>query len=188
MVTRREGSVPGDDRLVRQAQDGRVSAFDTLMLRYEKLVCKVAIGYVKDKQSALDVTQNVFLKAFLHLDRVTNDWMFKPWLLRITHNESINWLRRHSRDPFHDDATELELPAVDVEAPEAGVLRKESERLVADGLARLNPKYRTALSLRYAEGMKIKDIASARDCSEGMVKSLLFRGVRQIRDRVARSA
>lgn len=182
--------MPADDQLVRQAQDGRVSAFDQLMLRYEKLVCKVAIGYVKDKQSALDVTQNVFLKAFRHVDRVTNDGMFKPWLLRITHNESINWIRKYAKEQTHGDATELELPADDAGqgSPEAGVLRQESENLVAEGLARLNPKYRTALSLRYAEGMKIREIASVMECSEGMVKSLLFRGVRQIRDRVGRSA
>lgn len=177
-----------DDRLVSQAQEGRSVAFDDLMRRYEKLVCKVAIGYVKDKQSALDVTQNVFLKAFKHIERVTAEGMFKPWLLRITYNESINWIRKHKREQTLEDADTLESQAGAGESQESGVLRQESQQLVADGLSRLNPKYRMALSLRYAEGMKIRDIANAMDCSEGMVKSLLFRGVRQIRDRVQRSA
>ena len=50
-----------DDRLVEEAIGGRLQAFDQLMLRYQKLVCKVAMNYVKDRQSGLDVTQNVFL-------------------------------------------------------------------------------------------------------------------------------
>jgi RNA polymerase sigma factor (sigma-70 family) len=55
-------------------------------------------------------------------------------------------------------------------------------------MKQLNPKYRLALALRYAEGLRIREIADVMDCSEGMVKSLLFRGVRQIKDRVAKSA
>ena len=60
--------------------------------------------------------------------------------------------------------------------------------LVLKGMENLGPKYKLAVSLRYGEGMRIREIADVMDCSEGMVKSLLFRGVRQIRDRVARSA
>ena len=56
------------------------------------------------------------------------------------------------------------------------------------GLQALNPKYKMAVSLRYAEGMRIREIADVMECSEGMVKSLLFRGVRQIRNNVAKSA
>ena len=73
-----------DDLLVREANGGRLKSFDQLMLRYQKLVCKVAMNYVKDKQSGLDVTQNVFLKAYKNLDHVKAEGMFKPWLLRIT--------------------------------------------------------------------------------------------------------
>ena len=52
----------------------------------------------------------------------------------------------------------------------------------------MSPKYKLAVALRYAEGMRIKEIADVMGCSEGVVKSLLFRGVRQIRDHVAKSA
>ncbi len=177
-----------DDALVKETLRGRLGAFDELMLKYQKLVCKVAMNYVREKQNALDVTQDVFLKVYKHLDRVTAKGMFKPWLLRITYNESINWLRKSKPHEELDELADYN-PAVG-EAPEqeAVVLDKENRSLLLRGLEKLNRKYKLSVSLRYAEGMRIKEIADVMDCSEGMVKSLLFRGVRQIRDRVARSA
>ena len=173
-----------DDALVTAARTGDLTAFDSLMLRYQKLVCKVAMSYVKTRQDGLDVTQNVFLKAYGNLASVTSEGMFKPWLLRITYNESINWLRKHKRRNDHDPIDEHEPET----APEAGqdraVLADEQRRLVAEGLGTLNPKYRMALALRYAEGLRIREIAAAMECSEGMVKSLLFRGVRMIKKRL----
>ena len=62
-----------DDDLVRQAQKGRLAAFDRLMVRYQRLVCKIAMGHVGNKEQALDVTQNVFLKVYRNLDAVRND-------------------------------------------------------------------------------------------------------------------
>ena len=84
-----------DDSLVADVQAGDSEAFDVLMRRYEKLVCRVALNYVRERQSALDVTQNVFLKAYRHIERVRAEGMFKPWLLRIAYNESISLLRRN---------------------------------------------------------------------------------------------
>ncbi|MCP3978479.1 MAG: sigma-70 family RNA polymerase sigma factor [bacterium] len=177
-----------DDSLVTEARGGETDAFDRLMLRYQKLVCKVALNYVRERQNALDVTQNVFMKAYKNLDAVQAKGMFKPWLLRITYNESINWLRKHKRDASQEDIAEYtNAPSPDADQ-ESETLRREERKQILDGLEKLNTKYRLAVALRYAEGMRIREIADVMDCSEGMVKSLLFRGVRQIRDRVAKSA
>jgi RNA polymerase sigma-70 factor (ECF subfamily) len=162
-----EAALKTDDVLVAEARDGGVQAFDQLMLRYEKLVCKVAMNYVKDKQNALDVTQNVFLN---------------------TYNESINWIRRGKRHAGHDELEHAEASVASTADQESTLVLQERQRQLIGGMKQLNPKYRLALALRYAEGMRIREIADVMECSEGMVKSLLFRGVRQIKDRVAKSA
>jgi RNA polymerase sigma-70 factor (ECF subfamily) len=166
---------------------GKLESFDQLMLRYQKLVCKVALNYVKNKQNALDVTQNVFLKVYGKLDTVKAEGMFKPWLLRITYNESINWLRKRRPTEEFEELGEHDRHHKPVTDQEGRMLEKESQSLLIRGMAKLNPKYKLAVALRYAEGMRIKEIADVMDCSEGMVKSLLFRGVRQIRNSVAKS-
>jgi len=180
--------VKTDDALVAEARSGALGAFDQLMLRYQKLVCKVAMNYVRDRQSALDVTQNVFLKAYRNLSSVTAEGMFKPWLLRITYNESINWLRKRKRHEEHDDLADHELATAPEAGQEALVSRREQQLRLLRGLESLNPKYRLAVALRYAEGMRIREIAGVMECSEGMVKSLLFRGIRRIRQQVEKSA
>ena len=174
-----------DDLLVREANAGRLESFDRLMLRYQKLVCKVAMNYVKDKQSGLDVTQNVFLKAYKNLDHVKAEGMFKPWLLRITYNESINWLRKRKNHESHEELDENDMASGETPHQEDRVLLKEDQGRVLDGLRQLNPKYRMAVALRYAEGLRVREIADVMGCSEGMVKSLLFRGVRQIKKSIA---
>jgi RNA polymerase sigma-70 factor (ECF subfamily) len=176
---------PSDESLVRQTLAGSLRSFEQLMRRYEKLVCKVAHGYVRDLDRALDVTQDVFLKVYRNLDRVQSGDMFKPWLLRITYNESINSLRRQRR---HDGALDLaEHENLQESSPdqEHRLLAGEAKRKVVDALRELSPKYRLAVALRYADGMRVREIAEVMECSEGVVKSLLFRGVRQLRDRVA---
>ena len=178
---------PSDDALVKQSLAGNVDSFDQLMLRYQKLVCKVAMNYVRDRQNALDVTQNVFLKVYKKLDSVKSEGMFKPWLLRITYNESINWLRKRKHHEEFEELGEYDRQEPTTLTQEAKVLDRESKGLLLKGLETLNPKYKLAVALRYAEGMRIKEIAQVMDCSEGMVKSLLFRGVRKIRNNVAGS-
>jgi RNA polymerase sigma-70 factor (ECF subfamily) len=176
-----------DDVLVEEVRGGRTASFDELMLRYQKLVCKIAMGYVKSRENALDVTQNVFIKVYNHLDAVRAEGMFKPWLLRITYNESINWVRKHKRTAGREELLDSETPFVSTDDPLATVEKRDDQAQVVRGMAALNPKYKLALSLRYAEGLRIREIADVMECSEGMVKSLLFRGVRQIRRNVADS-
>ena len=176
-----------DLQLVQRARSDRRAGFDPLMQRYERLVYKVCSLYGPTRDDTLDITQNVFLKVYKNLASVKSEGMFKPWLLRITYNESINWLRKRKVHEEFEELGEHDHAAENVNQ-EMRVLRKENQGLVLKGLQALNPKYKLAVSLRYAEGMRIREIADVMECSEGMVKSLLFRGVRQIRNNVANLA
>ena len=175
----------GDDALVRRAQGGDLEAFDALMRRYERLVCSIAMGHGAGREDGLDVTQNVFVKVWTHIDDVKDDGMFKPWLLRIAYNESVSWWRRRRRVDSREAAGDhLDLVEAEATSPDERIDDERVRRQVARTLAGLGPKYRTALSLRYAEGLRVREIAETMSCSEGMVKSLLFRGVRQLRERL----
>lgn len=174
-----------DDALVRDAQRGDLEAFDALMRRYERLVCSIAMGHGAGREDGLDVTQNVFIKVWKHLDDVTEPGMFKPWLLRIAYNESVSWWRRRRRIDTRETVVDgVERIEADGDEPGERLDEAHAWRRVAAELAGLGPKYRTALALRYAEGLRVREIATTMSCSEGMVKSLLFRGVRQLRERL----
>lgn len=173
-----------DATLIAFALRGEASAFEQLMRRYERLVFKVAVSFTRERESALDIVQNVFLKAFRGLERLQADSNFRAWLMRIATNESINWTRRHGRHQGHVQVDAMaEAIAGDLD-PDDDYRRQEEQARLLQGLEGLRPRYRQALSLRYFQGLRLKEIAELLDCSENVVKQLLFRGVRALRDAV----
>lgn len=173
-----------DDRELLAAVDGGdLEAFDELMRRYERLVFRVAYGYCFDRETALDLTQTVFLKAYRALPRFRGDRL-KPWLLRITANEAISWQRRESRIRAAEVPAEPDEHQGD-DDPGRAARRSQERRWLNGALGRLGERYRTAILLRYVHGMRGREMAEALDCSEAMVKNLLFRGVRMLREHAA---
>jgi len=165
---------------------GDLDAFDTLMRRYQRLVYTVAYGFVRHRESALDVTQNVFLKAFRHRETLRDDSNLKAWLTRITYHESLNWRRSDRR--HRDGRRDLDQLAVEPTAGSATdeeVLGRERHAILDRALLELHPRYRLALTLRYRRGEPIRSIAECLSCSEGAAKTLLSRALAQLRERVA---
>ncbi len=181
MSTRTATISTQDRELVERAQNGAADAFEELMKAYERLVFKVALSFSGNRENALDLTQNVFIKAFRGIHHLTEESNFKAWLMRIAFNEGADWTRRHKRHAGHHHL-ELanEVPSSEP-GPNASYQRSEQMKQMLQGLSRLRPRYRLAISLRYFHGLKIKEIAEVLDCSENMAKQLLFRGVRSLR-------
>ena len=172
-----------DEALIVEIRSGSKSAYGQLMERYERLVFSIAVSVVRNTDDALDISQNVFLKAYQKLDLYTGKGAFKAWLARIAHNESISWLRQQRRHEDIDDLTPNIAPSV---APdqELQVVKDERWKILSAEIGRLNPKQQIALTMRYFQGMPIRDIAGVLECSEGNVKSLLFRGVDKLRNQL----
>jgi RNA polymerase sigma-70 factor (ECF subfamily) len=162
-----------------QARD--LGAFDAFMQRYERLVYKVAIHFVREPEAAFDVSQTVFLKAFQGLAQFRREATPRTWLLRITYNESIDCLRRNRlRVDAHDPLEEGESLAVEA-AQEREALRLDDQARVARAMAGLNQRHRLAVVLRYFQGLGIQEIAQVLGCSEGVTKNILFRSLRSLR-------
>jgi len=173
-----------DQVLVRESRSGATVAFERLMARHERGVFHIAFSYTGDRESALDVTQNVFLKVHRKLDLLKEESQFKTWLFRIAVNESINWLRSQKRHLGHEELMEEALvepgPAQD-----DLVERVEKRELLKRGLTYLGPRHRLAVVLRYFDEMSIREIAHCLQCSQGMVKNILFRSLRKMRARLS---
>ena len=80
-----------DDALIERSLAGDLGAFDELMARYQGLVFKVAMTCARDRDEALDISQNAFLKAYERLASLRDAGSFKYWVARIAHREGINW-------------------------------------------------------------------------------------------------
>jgi len=99
-----------DADLIQQAARGQVEAYNLLVSRWEKRVYNYLLRVTGNREDALDLTQDVFLKAYQSLRKLEEPARFAPWLYRIAHNEAYSLFRK--RRPETDVET-LELEGTD---------------------------------------------------------------------------
>lgn len=97
-----------DLTLVKRVRSGDQRAFKLLVERYQRKVYAVALGMLKDKEEAMDVSQEAFVKVYKYLDHFKGDASFYTWLYRITSNICIDVLRkrRGGGEPVEFDETQ----------------------------------------------------------------------------------
>jgi RNA polymerase sigma-70 factor (ECF subfamily) len=172
-----------DEDLVEEIRAGSHAAFGVLMKRYERAVYRIGYFYTKQPEHAMDITQNVFLKTYEKLAQFKSSGSFKPWLMRIAQNESISWLRKNRRYQEQVELTPLNAPNLQP-VQEKEVTRREQRELLMNELKELNPRQQMVLSMKYFDDMPIREIAAVMECTDGTVKSILFRGLEKLRNRM----
>ena len=90
-----------DRDLIRKAQQGNIDAYNLLVSRWEKRVYNYLLRLVRNREDALDLSQDVLLKAYQNLRKLEDIERFPSWLFRIAHNEAFSLLRR--KRPENDD-------------------------------------------------------------------------------------
>ena len=162
-----------DADLIQQAARGGVEAFNLLVSRWEKRVYNYLLRITANREDALDLTQDVFLKAYQNLRKLDDAGRFAPWLYRIAHNEAYSMFRK--RRP------ETDVEEVQPEASETGitvggssVFPIELSLAVASALRRLSPEQRESVVLKIYQGFKFEEMAEILSCPVSTIKSRLY--------------
>ncbi|NPV59916.1 MAG: sigma-70 family RNA polymerase sigma factor [Actinobacteria bacterium] len=165
-----------DSELVRRAKEER-EAFEALYSKYLRKVYTYVYYRVGNVDDAEDITESVFLHALVHLERYQDRGIpFSAWLLRIAHNLVANWHRNGKRrrmvdlegaEPLHDPSP----------SPDEKMEREEEIEALRAALRDLPEERQQALILRYAEGLKHKEIGEIMGKSTGAVKVLVHRSL-----------
>jgi RNA polymerase sigma-70 factor (ECF subfamily) len=175
---------PTDRELLADIGAGSDLAFDRLMRRYRRLVYRVAYGFTGDRESALDVMQETFLKVHTRLTSFRGEGQLKNWIVRIAANEAMNWKRSSSRLATSElDESVYARPDTRDECD----LRATTERALTRSLACLRPRHRVAIVLRYFGERSTREIAATLECSEGTARNVLFRGLESLRTMMTES-
>ncbi len=176
----------GDDRdLVRRVQEGDHEAFRALYTRYHRRAYAVAYGVVKNKQDALDVVQDGFVKVHKHIDKFQGTSSFYTWLYRIIMNLAIDHVRRrrNAKGMEYDDRIGRDedvagdgalLPRILDANPAKTVIRRELLDRITAALAELPEYHRAVILLREVEGMSYEEMAQVLDVPKGTIMSRLF--------------
>src|SRR5215475_10945229 len=87
-----------DAELVERYLSGDTAAFDEIMVRYERQIYRICYRFVDNREDAMDLAQEVFIKAFEHLATFRRESSLKTWLYRIAMNHCINHVKKHSQE------------------------------------------------------------------------------------------
>ena len=156
-----------DADLIRKARRGDVEAFNLLISRWEKRVFNYLLRILQNREDALDLSQDVFLKAYQNLRKLEDPQRFAAWLFRIAHNEAYSLFRK--RKPEAEEASEANMP---VHA--SGAFPIELSIAVSSALERLSADQREAVVLKVYQGFKFEEIAEILSCPVSTVKSRLY--------------
>jgi len=187
----------GDAALVARLQGGDERAVAELATTYGSKIYQLAFRYLRNKEDAEEVTQDVLYKVYRKADAFRGDAAFSSWIYRITFNAAMSRLRtaHHQRAIDHDRQT---VP-VDGEAPtvtarevadwsdmaDERILRRQLRRRVFRAILALPAIYRAPVMLRDIQGMSTEEASAMLRVKDQTLKSRLHRGRLILRKQLA---
>ncbi len=171
-------------RIVDLAKSGNSNAMRTLYDMNRQKIMNLALKYTGNREDAEEILHNTFITAFsaLHKNKLKDSQKFHSWLYRIGMNSSIDFLRREKKHRYTDiDERNLRDKSKSGIDPEEEIINKEKSEKITKAISTLAPRQRMIFTLKHHQQMKIREIADSLGCSEGNVKTQLFRAVRTIR-------
>jgi RNA polymerase sigma-70 factor (ECF subfamily) len=157
-----------DRVLVKRCLEGHRDAASGLVDRYQQRLFNVALRMLHNVQDAEDVTQTVFLNAFLKLRTYNPRYRFFSWIYRMTVNESLNTLKRRKPTVTLEDELGIRAPGA---APDRAT---EVEDRVGKALMDLKPDDRAVVVLKHFASFSYQEIADVLEIPVRTVKSRLF--------------
>ena len=179
--------------LIERCVAGDDASCAELVATHQRTVYSLALHLLADRDEALDVSQEVFLRVFRTLSRFRGQSSLKTWIYRIVINQVRNrqrwYRRRHRADLISlDDHMRRcgELEATREPLPDRLLASKEAAARLWDAMERLPFDQRTALVLREIDGLRYEEIAFTLDVAVGTVKSRLTRARQALREELIR--
>jgi RNA polymerase sigma-70 factor (ECF subfamily) len=179
-----------EQALIQEALDGRLNAFNSLVLAYQDMAYNVAYRIMGEPGAAGDAAQEAFISAYQKLEQYRGG-SFKAWLLRIVTNACYDELRRRQRRPVTplkpelSDGETLEDPywiADDSVSPEEQTEQAELQAAIQHCIQELDEKFKSVLVLVDVEGLDYETAAEAVGTPLGTVKSRLARARQRVQE------
>ena len=173
-----------ETELISRCQKGNADALKEIFDQYHKKVYRIAYGVVRQREEALDIVQEVFIKLFRSIRFFKGQSKFYTYLYRMAMNTAIDHSRKIRKSPFSRfDEIEASRQSDGAEKrPDSILIHKELEQRVKAALEKLPHDQRMALVFREIEGLSYEEMAEAMGCSIGTVMSRLHYARKKIQE------
>src|SRR6266513_2324798 len=175
-----------DRDLVATAITGVEGSFEELERRYQRPISAYVYRMVGNHESALDLTQEIFIKVYGSLSRYRPEFKFSTWIYKIAHNAAIDHLRRNvGRERSLINGTETDNYDLPIEceglSPEQQSEREERRMEIESVVRSLPTAYRELIVLRHSQDLTYEEIVDVTGLPLGTVKNRLFRAREMMR-------
>lgn len=176
-------------KLVERSKGGDLTAFEDLVLMYQKRIYNLSFRMMGNEEDACDMTQEAFLKAFKSIRKFNSKSTFGTWVYRIAVNTCIDELRKRKKvklypivhnDNLRGDGSRLIVDTGDL--PEERIERRETAEQVQRAINNLAKEHKAVIILRDIQGRTYSDIADILKLNIGTVKSRISRARQSLKE------
>ncbi len=173
----REIDLDSEQTLIEKAKAGDEEAYLKIVEDYKDRIFRLALGIIKNRQEAEDITQEVFIRVFKSIGNFKSRSLLKTWIFRIAVNVSRNFLKKKK--------VALSLDAIELEDNNPSPLERLEYREKLEGfmqaIGRLPFKQQTVAILRAQQGLDFKEIARIMKCTMGGARAHYFQALKKLR-------
>jgi RNA polymerase sigma-70 factor, ECF subfamily len=164
--------------------ENTAEAIDEIMNRYGQEILQLTFSYVKNKQIAEDLTQEIFVKCYKSLHTYSGKSTFRTWLWRIASNHCKDYLKSwYNKNVFTTDYQPI-YDSMHSDSVEETVIQDEEDGQLAAVVIELPVNYREVIYLFYFEEMTIKEISVVTEVKENTIKTRLKRAKELLKERL----
>jgi RNA polymerase sigma-70 factor, ECF subfamily len=189
LKTSEDNACDGEAELINRVKEGDEQAFSLLIAPLERKLLSVAMSLCNDHDEADDVYQEAMINVYKALQSFRFQSKFSTWVYRIVVNTAMSQKRRLKRNLnrlLHLEQEQTRLTSIEplhghAASPESDIYRRQLSNAINSSLQNLAHKERIAFTLCHLQELKIVDAAQVMECTDGAVKSFVFRAREKMR-------
>ncbi|MEW5807556.1 MAG: sigma-70 family RNA polymerase sigma factor [Acidobacteriota bacterium] len=178
-----------DEEIVKRVLRGEKELFAELLSRHKKGIFNYILRMAGHYDIAVDLTQDVFMKIYLALDKFNHNHKFSTWMFSIASNLTIDYLRKKKAPPISYEST----PSGDRDclknrlksgfsSPLDEMKKSELKEKIQESIIHLEPEYREVIVLRHLRGLSYEEICMVTGLPLGTVKNRIFRARQMLKE------
>lgn len=160
-------------------------AFESLIVKYESKIYNLCFYLLKNKEDALDASQEVCIKIYRAINKFKGDSKFSTWIYRITYNTCLDYIKKRKDELSFDEIISTENG---IESKTEGIIESRELKLeLKRCILKLNNDFKSVIILRDIEGLSYQEIAEVLSIEVGTVKSRLNRAREALKNELVKS-
>lgn len=182
----------GDSDFIQQLKQHDQGAFKQLVLKYQQMVLNICLGYVRNRDDAWDLAQEVFLDVHIQIDKFRSDAKLSTWIYKIAVNKSLNYIRDNKKAKSNlrlvpntkNELPEINIPAGKEQQSDYKIENEERKKRLDSAIGSLPQNQQSAFILSKFDDKSYREIAEIMDVSLSSVESLLFRAKQNLQKKL----